>query len=100
MERNDRGVGRACLGQCARLSHCGISCLSRVHLEDQTGMTSKPIALILALVLAAPLAVEAQPAAGVHRIGYLSPGFPSTDANPSQIVDAFRARLAELAYIE
>src|SRR5204863_7999351 len=42
-------------GQCARLSPSGISCLSRVHLEDQTGMTSKPIALLLALVLAAPL---------------------------------------------
>jgi putative tryptophan/tyrosine transport system substrate-binding protein len=51
-------------------------------------------------LLAAPLAAEAQPAAGVHRIGYLSPGFPSTDTNPPQIVDAFRARLAELAYIE
>jgi ABC-type uncharacterized transport system substrate-binding protein len=53
-----------------------------------------------AVLLAAPLAAETQPAAGVHRIGYLSPGFPSTDTNPSPIVDAFRARLAELAYIE
>jgi putative tryptophan/tyrosine transport system substrate-binding protein len=51
-------------------------------------------------LVAAPLAAEAQPAAGVHRIGYLAPGFPSTDTNPVQIVVAFRARLAELGYVE
>jgi putative ABC transport system substrate-binding protein len=53
-----------------------------------------------AVLVAAPLAAEAQPAAGVHRIGYLSPGFPSTDTNQAPIVVAFRARLAELAYLE
>jgi putative ABC transport system substrate-binding protein len=51
-------------------------------------------------LLAVPLAPEAQPAAGLHRIGLLSPGFPSTATNPSPIVIAFRARLAELGYLE
>ncbi len=51
-------------------------------------------------LLATPLAADAQPAAGVHLIGYLSPGFPSTATNPSQIVIEFRARLAELGYLE
>src|SRR5216683_4895172 len=95
MERSDRRVGRACLGQCARLSHCGISCLSRVHLEDQTGMTSKPIALILALVLAAPFAAEAQQAGKVYRIGFLRNGPP-----PPEMIDGFRQGLRELGYIE
>ena len=43
-------------------------------------------------LLAAPLAADAQQAAGVHLIGYLAPGFPSTATDPSQIVVAFRAR--------
>jgi ABC-type uncharacterized transport system substrate-binding protein len=51
-------------------------------------------------LLAAPVAAQAQQAAGVHLIGYLAPGFPSTATDPSQIVVAFRARLAELGYLE
>jgi len=59
------------------------------------------LAVIFSLgLLAVPRAPEAQPAAGVHQISLLSPGFPSTATNPSQIVVAFSARLAELGYLE
>ncbi len=52
--------------------------------------------LSLALVLlAVPLAVEAQPAR-VPRIGVLSPGSPG----PSRLLDAFRQGLRELGYVE
>ena len=61
--------------------------------------TGLPVIFALGL-LVIPLASEAQPAAGVHRIGLLSPGFPPTATNPSQLVIAFRARLAELGYLE
>jgi putative ABC transport system substrate-binding protein len=58
------------------------------------------VALLALALLAAPRAVGAQPAAGVQRIGYLSPGFPPTDVNPVPLLAAFRARLAELGYRE
>jgi putative ABC transport system substrate-binding protein len=58
------------------------------------------VALLCLALFAAPLAAEAQPAAGVHRIGYLSPGFAPTAANPFPQLAAFRARLAELGYVE
>jgi putative ABC transport system substrate-binding protein len=51
-------------------------------------------------LLAAPLNTVAQPAAALHRIGYLSPGFFPTENGPSGPLDAFRARLAELGYQE
>ena len=51
-------------------------------------------------LLATPLAAEAQPAARVYRIGYLSPGFPPTVTSPVATLGAFRARLAELGYRE
>ena len=51
-------------------------------------------------LLAAPLAVEGQPAPGLHRIGYLSPGFSPTETNPGGTLTAFRARLIELGYRE
>jgi hypothetical protein len=51
-------------------------------------------------LLAAPLPSGHSPAAGVHRIGYRSPGFLPTAANPSPGFAAFRARLAELGYVE
>jgi putative ABC transport system substrate-binding protein len=63
-------------------------------------MISRRVFIASVAALAAPLAVEAQPAAGAHRIGYLSPGFPPTAANPVATVAAFRARLAELGYLE
>src|SRR5215510_10262352 len=47
-------------------------------------------------VLAVPLAVEAQPSGNV-RLGYLS-GNPASDTQ--QAVDAFRAKLRDLGYIE
>src|SRR5215467_15505184 len=56
-------------------------------------------AAALALFAVAHGAV-AQPAAGVHRIGYLSPGFPPTAADPSPIFAAFRTGLGELGYVE
>jgi putative ABC transport system substrate-binding protein len=47
-------------------------------------------------LLAAPLAAEAQQAAKIHRIGFLS---PSSSADPS-ILDAFREGLREVGYVE
>ena len=47
------------------------------------------------LVLAVPLAVEAQ-SPRVPRIGVLSPGTPG----PSPLLDAFRQGLRELGYVE
>jgi putative ABC transport system substrate-binding protein len=52
--------------------------------------------LILAL-LAAPLAVEAQSAKGVHRIGFLGNSTPALEAN---LVGPFREGLRELGYVE
>ncbi len=51
-------------------------------------------------LLAAPLNTVAQPAAGLHRIGYLSPGFFPAENGPSGILYVFRAHLAELGYQE
>jgi len=47
--------------------------------------------------LAAPLAAQAQPAAGVHRIGFVSATSPSP-SNPQ--FDAFHQGLRELGYVE
>jgi putative tryptophan/tyrosine transport system substrate-binding protein len=49
-------------------------------------------------LLATPLTAEAQQAMKVHRIGWLSPGFPRPDRDPP--VDAFRQGLRELGYVE
>ncbi len=49
-------------------------------------------------MLAAPLAVEAQPAAKVYRIGVLSPFSSSFGPGPS--FEAFRQTLRELGYVE
>jgi len=54
------------------------------------------ITIVGGSVLAAPLAVEAQPAAKISRIGFLFFGAPG----PSAEVDAFRQGLRELGYIE
>ena len=59
-------------------------------------MSWTPIRLstvVAALLLAAPLGTTAQPAAKVHRIGYLA----SSDA---PLVDVFRQQLGELGYVE
>jgi putative ABC transport system substrate-binding protein len=50
-----------------------------------------------ALLLAAPLAARAQPAATVPRIGYLSPISPPAD---SARIEAFRQGLRDLGYVE
>jgi len=51
--------------------------------------------ITLALSLCATaLAIEAQQATQVHRIGFLSPGFPRPDRDPP--VDAFRQGLLDL----
>jgi putative ABC transport system substrate-binding protein len=64
-------------------------------------MTSKPLAPLVALacsiLLAAPLAAEAQPAGNVYRIGMLETR--STVLNAANI-DAFRQGLLELGYKE
>jgi putative ABC transport system substrate-binding protein len=48
-------------------------------------------------LLAAPLAAEAQPAPGIHRIGFLGNSTPALEAN---LVGPFREGLRELGYIE
>jgi putative ABC transport system substrate-binding protein len=48
-------------------------------------------------LLAAPLAADAQPASGIHRIGYLAGG--SAAATP-RTVEAFRQGLRELGWVE
>jgi hypothetical protein len=54
--------------------------------------------LILSLaLLAAPLAAEAQPAKGVHRIGLLGNSTPALEAN---LVGPFREGLRQLGYVE
>jgi putative ABC transport system substrate-binding protein len=50
-------------------------------------------------VLAAPLTASAQPAGSLRRIGFLGAA-ESSDTNFLRFVDAFRARLAELGYVE
>ena len=59
-------------------------------------MTSKPIALILALVLAAPFAAEAQQAVKIVRIGYLALNL----AAAPHLTEAFRQGLRDLGYVE
>jgi putative ABC transport system substrate-binding protein len=48
-------------------------------------------------LLAAPLAVEAQPPAGVHRLGFLGSASPSGYAH---LVEALRQGLRDLGYVE
>ena len=60
----------------------------------------RAVALIVTLafgVLAAPLAIDAQPPAKVHRIGYLGSGGGPTSVH---LVEAFRQGLRELGYVE
>jgi putative ABC transport system substrate-binding protein len=52
-----------------------------------------------AVLLAAPLAAEAQPAGKVYRIGFLSPASPS-DPRVQRFLAAFRNGLGELGYVE
>src|SRR5712692_2190573 len=80
LESDDRRLGRAGLGQCAWLSHRGISRLSRVPVQEKTAVTGRPIALLVALafsiLLAVPLAVEAQQSGKVPRIAVLTTTSP------------------------
>ena len=50
-----------------------------------------------AALLATPLAAEAQPAGGAHRIGFLGNTTPALEAN---LVGPFREGLRELGYVE
>jgi len=50
-----------------------------------------------AVLLATPLAAEAQPASGLRRIGYLGSSSPSLEPH---YVEAFRQQLRHLGYIE
>ena len=52
-----------------------------------------------AVLLAAPLAAEAQQAGKVYRIGFLSPASPS-DPRVQRFLAAFRNGLGELGYVE
>ena len=63
-------------------------------------MRLRAVALIVTLafgVLAAPLAIEAQPPAKVHRIGWLGVGSPPVAGH---LVEAFRQGLREVGYVE
>ena len=51
------------------------------------------------VVLAAPLATQAQQAGKGYRIGFLSPAFPS-DPRAQRFLAAFRNGLGELGYVE
>jgi putative tryptophan/tyrosine transport system substrate-binding protein len=64
-------------------------------------MTRRTVGFLVIFALAflvVPLAAAAQPATKVHRIGWLSPGFPRPDHDPP--VDAFRQGLREFGYVE
>src|SRR5438876_3097632 len=59
-----------------------------------------PIASFAAvLLLAAPLAAEAQQAGEVPRVGYINPGYPSDPVRLRRF-EAFRQGLGELGYVE
>jgi len=59
-----------------------------------------PIASFAAvLLLAAPLAAEAQQAGEVPRVGYINPGYPSDPVRLRRF-EAFRQGLRELGYVE
>jgi ABC-type uncharacterized transport system substrate-binding protein len=53
---------------------------------------------LIPIIFVAPLVTLAQPPGDVHRIGWLSSGFPRPDRDPS--VDAFRQGLRDLGYVE
>jgi ABC-type uncharacterized transport system substrate-binding protein len=55
------------------------------------------LTVILAIVLLAPLAVEAQQTGKVHRIGFLGNSTPALEAN---LVGPFREGLRELGHVE
>jgi len=61
-------------------------------------MKRSGVALLSLALLTAPLAVDAQQAARVPRIGILVPTAPPPARQPS--LDAFRAALRELGYVE
>src|SRR5580765_7816303 len=55
--------------------------------------------LVLLVLLAAPLATEAQQAANIPRVGFLSPSSLS-DSRTLRYFQAFRQGLRELGYVE
>jgi putative ABC transport system substrate-binding protein len=60
-------------------------------------MDRRTFLVVTPVALAVPLSAQAQPAASVHRIGFVS----ATSANPSNPqLDAFRQGLRELGYVE
>ena len=67
-------------------------------------LTGTLSAMAVALLLATPLAADAQPARKVPRIGFLSPTSPSdAGRNPSDLAvlfGALRESLRELGYVE
>jgi putative tryptophan/tyrosine transport system substrate-binding protein len=60
-------------------------------------MDRRAFIVMAAGLLAAPLAAEAQPAPGVHRIGFLGNSTPALEVN---LVGPFREGLRELGYLE
>jgi ABC-type uncharacterized transport system substrate-binding protein len=65
----------------------------------QLAGTALLASLALSLITA-PLAVEAQQAGKVYRIGYLSPGEPPTPPASSENLDAFKQGMRALGYVE
>src|SRR5262249_21696381 len=69
--------------------------------REETTMLHSTVVTIITLILSllvVPLTTEAQPPTQVHRIGFLSPGFPRPDHDSP--VDAFRQGLRDLRYVE
>jgi putative ABC transport system substrate-binding protein len=58
------------------------------------------LALLALLALSATPLAEAQPAPGVHRIGFLALRSLSTPSNPDALYDAFVKGMRDLGYVE
>ncbi len=64
------------------------------NFEFRIGPTAISIVALMLGLLAAPLAAQAQEAARVYRVGFLSPG------SPGPTIHAFREGLREVGYVE
>src|SRR5260370_7647941 len=53
------------------------------------------VPLVIALLVVAPLAIEAQQSRKVYRVGYISPG-----SGPDALTETFRQGLREFGYVE
>lgn len=93
----ERPDGRRDIG-CDAASTCRVPLAATVAAAQLVARAAAAIQrLVLALIVALPLAVDAQGARGMARIGYLNAASAPAAA---QVVDAFRQGLRELGYVE